>query len=61
VFIARPTYLDALSKAWVWIKQTCLPTFCLGRDGSAWLQINQELPWPVVLKILQALKGSDNA
>lgn len=26
-------------------------------DGQAWLQINQRLPWSLVLKILQALKG----
>lgn len=26
-------------------------------DGQAWLQINQRLPWPSVIKILQALKG----
>lgn len=26
-------------------------------DGLAWLQINQRLPWPLVLKILEALKG----
>ena len=23
----------------------------------AWLQINQKLPWPVVLRILELLKG----
>jgi transcriptional regulator with XRE-family HTH domain len=26
-------------------------------DGEAWLQINQKLSWPTVIKILQALKG----
>jgi transcriptional regulator with XRE-family HTH domain len=26
-------------------------------DGQAWLQINQKLPWPLVLRILDALKG----
>ena len=26
-------------------------------DGLAWLQINQKLPWPLVLRILDALKG----
>jgi transcriptional regulator with XRE-family HTH domain len=26
-------------------------------DGQAWLQINQRLPWPLALRILQALKG----
>jgi hypothetical protein len=25
--------------------------------GQAWLQINQRLPWPTVIKILQVLKG----
>ena len=26
-------------------------------DGQAWLQINQRLPWPLVLSVLEALKG----
>ena len=26
-------------------------------DGQAWLQINQRLPWPLVLRVLEALKG----
>lgn len=26
-------------------------------DGLAWLQINQRLPWPLVLRILEAMKG----
>ena len=27
------------------------------RGGSVWLQINQQLPWPVAIQILHALKG----
>ena len=27
--------------------------------GKAWLQINQRLSWPTVIKILQVLKGED--
>jgi transcriptional regulator with XRE-family HTH domain len=27
------------------------------RGGNAWLQINQQLPWPTALKILEVLKG----
>jgi transcriptional regulator with XRE-family HTH domain len=27
------------------------------RGGNAWLQINQQLPWPMALKILEVLKG----
>jgi protein-disulfide isomerase-like protein with CxxC motif len=27
--------------------------------GEAWLQINQRLSWPTVIKILQVLKGED--
>jgi hypothetical protein len=27
--------------------------------GDAWLQINQRLSWPTVIKILQVLKGED--
>ncbi len=27
------------------------------RGGNAWLQINQQLPWPIAIKILQVLKG----
>ena len=26
-------------------------------DGLAWIQINQRLPWPLVLRILEAMKG----
>jgi transcriptional regulator with XRE-family HTH domain len=29
-------------------------------DGQAWLQINQKLPWPLVLRILDALKGEQD-
>jgi len=29
------------------------------RGISAWLQVNQEVPWPVALKILQVLKGAE--
>jgi transcriptional regulator with XRE-family HTH domain len=28
------------------------------RGGSVWLQINQQLPWPVAIQILNALKGA---
>lgn len=28
-------------------------------DGKAWLQINQQLSWSTVIKILQALKGEE--
>ena len=36
-----------------------LPSFRLEdvSNGMAWLQINQKLPWPVVLRILELLKG----
>jgi transcriptional regulator with XRE-family HTH domain len=27
------------------------------RGGNAWLQINQQLPWPTAIKILEVLKG----
>ena len=27
------------------------------RGGKAWLQINQQLPWPTAIKILAVLKG----
>jgi hypothetical protein len=27
------------------------------RGGNAWLQINQQLPWPIALKILEVLKS----
>jgi hypothetical protein len=27
------------------------------RGGEAWLQINQQVPWPVALEVLRALKG----
>jgi transcriptional regulator with XRE-family HTH domain len=27
------------------------------RGGNAWLQINQQLPWPIAIQILQVLKG----
>jgi transcriptional regulator with XRE-family HTH domain len=27
------------------------------RGGNAWLQINQQLPWPKAIQILQVLKG----
>ena len=27
------------------------------RGGNAWLQINQQLPWPMAIKILEVLKG----
>ena len=29
------------------------------RGKEAWLQINQQVPWPVALKVLEALKGKD--
>jgi hypothetical protein len=28
------------------------------QNGEAYLQINQRLPWAIVLKILEALKGN---
>ena len=36
-----------------------IPAFNLEdmRGGQAWLQINQRLSWPTVIKILQVLKG----
>jgi hypothetical protein len=28
-------------------------------SGSVWLQINQQLPWPIAIQILHALKGGN--
>jgi transcriptional regulator with XRE-family HTH domain len=37
-----------------------LPAFDIkDHGGTAWIQINQQLPWPVAIKILQALKGEN--
>lgn len=29
-------------------------------DGTVWLRINEQVPWPTALKVLDMLKGEDN-
>ena len=33
----------------------------IDQGGSAWLQINQQVPWPAAIQILNALKGETSA
>jgi hypothetical protein len=59
--IARPDQVIAglPGEALVYPRASGLPAFNLvdAADGTAWLQINQHVPWPVAVRILKALKG----
>jgi hypothetical protein len=49
---------DVQNAALSGLQASALPSFDIkDQGGTAWIQINQQLPWPVAIKILQALKG----